>query len=378
MSSPQLYEKYLLRLGLDNVVEALFSSLLAGDNRNLKLYQQTLEGLRFSEQANVLYSILRIVSNRLRNLDRTQSATSQPDSNLKVLQGVAALISDLTTDSEALSGHLSEWLISSKAACVDHGILLFRAVIAALARNQSKVAVFLPVNPCLYVTDHLKRVFERALAVFGDNLHIKHTPILQQEGSSSRPAMLVQVLIIQANTQILLIVAGYLYRADIPYMTQQSRSSVYINAISDRLSASSQRASLLGMLVGTAVSELVDTDGKRMKFSVEDIDSVDGKWYRSLVTTQDTVGSIGDLRVDAGLSKKPRAANTQTSNINIQKVKAFPGTEAKSRIIAIEEIDNATESEDEDLICYEKPDSDASDEDEDPTLVQRDRPTAPV
>ena len=31
-----------------------------------------------------------------------------------------------------------------------------------------------------------------------------------------------------------------------------------------------------------------------------------------------------------------------------------------------------------DLVPYQKPDSDASDEDEDPTLVQRNRPNAPV
>ena len=178
------------------------------------------------------------------------------------------------------------------------------------------------------------------------------------------------------NTQVLLIVAGYLHRKDDGYLSQQSRSSIYINAISNRLSASSPRACLLGMLVGTAISELVDAEGKRMKFSAEEIDTADGRWYRSLVTIQDSVGSIEDSKTNIHPPKKFSTAGTHISS------KHSEGSSTKkppsSKIIAIEEIYDETESDDEDLVPYEKPDSDVSDEDEDPTLVQRDRPTAPV
>ena len=131
------------------------------------------------------------------------------------------------------------------------------------------------------------------------------------------------------------------------------------------------------MLVGTAVSEMVDAEGKRMKFSAEEVDNTEGRWYRSLVTIQDTVGSIEDLKtknraVKSFPAKKQVPISTRSSN--------GPSTrnEQASRIIAIEEIDDEIESEDDGLMTYEKPDSDLSDEDEDPTLIQRDRPTAPV
>ena len=115
-----------------------------------------------------------------------------------------------------------------------------------------------------------------------------------------------------------------------------------------------------------------------MKFSVEEIDLADGKWYRNLVTIQDAVGSIEDLKFDSSLAKKVPASEYQRRKSNQKTKKSSTKTEAASRIVAIEEVDDESESEDDDLVAYEKPDSDVSDEDEDPTLVQRDKPTAPV
>jgi telomere length regulation protein len=46
--------------------------------------------------------------------------------------------------------------------------------------------------------------------------------------------------------------------------------------------------------------------------------------------------------------------------------------------MAIEEISDKSEAEDEDLMMYEKPDTDASDSEEDPTLIQRSKPSPPV
>lgn len=132
------------------------------------------------------------------------------------------------------------------------------------------------------------------------------------------------------------------------------------------------------MLVGTAVSELVDVEGKRMKFSAAETDTADGKWYRNLTAIQDTVGSLEDLSAKAAPTKTLSAVNNQISSLDKRNKNSSSKTGTASRIVAIEEVGADSESEDEDLVMYEKPDSDASDEDEDPTLVQRDRPTAPV
>jgi telomere length regulation protein len=174
----------------------------------------------------------------------------------------------------------------------------------------------------------------------------------------------------------LLVVAGYLYRLDPTFVSAESKASTYINAISNRLSASSQRASILGMLVGTAISALADADGKRMNFSAEEVDSADGRWYQSLTSVQDPVGSISDLRsTESKTVDHPKKNHWKTTNVKPQRL--FD-KQSSSKIIAIEEIHGESESEDDNLIAYEKPDSDASDEDEDADLVQRNKPTAPV
>lgn len=43
-----------------------------------------------------------------------------------------------------------------------------------------------------------------------------------------------------------------------------ARSSTHTGAISERLSSSSPKARFLGMVVGTAISQLIDKEGSRM------------------------------------------------------------------------------------------------------------------
>ena len=172
--------------------------------------------------------------------------------------------------------------------------------------------------------------------------------------------------------------AGYSYRQDPNALENVSRSSVYLNAISNRLAASSQRSRFLGMVLGNAVSELVDAENKRMKFTTEELNSSDGQWYTNLTNVDDTIGVIKDLKPVETSSAKSLGKRSRpvTSKAESSKLTNLPN--ASSKIISIEEINDSSESESDDLPVYEKPDSDPSDEDEDPTLVQRNRPTAPV
>ena len=173
-------------------------------------------------------------------------------------------------------------------------------------------------------------------------------------------------------------VAGYAHRADPLYVSNLARSSVYINAISNRLAASSSRASFLGMVVGTAISELVDPKDKQMTFSSDEINSPDGKWYRSLTSVNDAIGSVEDLKFRTSASKNPSPQLRKTTPANGKAAKLPATSSATSKVVSIEEIVDGSDSDEDDLPTYEKPDSDASDEDEDPTLVQRDKLTTPV
>ena len=179
------------------------------------------------------------------------------------------------------------------------------------------------------------------------------------------------------NTQISLLLAGYSYRHNRRALETLSQSSVYLNAISNRLAASSNRARFLGMVLGNAVSGLVDAEDKRMKFTVEELNSPDGQWYINLTKVEDTIGLVKDLKPLEASSVKSLGKRARPVTSNTKPTKLTKPPNASSKIISIEEINDSSGSE-SDLPMYGKPDSDPSDDDEDPTLVQRNRPTAPV
>ena len=132
------------------------------------------------------------------------------------------------------------------------------------------------------------------------------------------------------------------------------------------------------MVVGNAISKLIDPEDKRMSFSGEEVSGLEGLWYQELPTIHDTATSIECLKPTFQRPSKTSAKSTKTAKSSDFPTKARVPADSTSKIISIEEVDDGLGSEDEDLPMYAKPYSDVSDEDEDPNLIQRDKPTAPV
>ena len=63
-------------------------------------------------------------------------------------------------------GFVVAWLTSSSGAGIGWSIGIRRAVLAALAEDKESIIT----------------VLEKSLSQFGDQLYIRHSPILQQEG----------------------------------------------------------------------------------------------------------------------------------------------------------------------------------------------------
>lgn len=127
------------------------------------------------------------------------------------------------------------------------------------------------------------------------------------------------------------------------------------------------------MIVGTGISALIEEPDKALKFDLEEMKSEEAYWYLGLTKLKDEVGlpdSISTLQ--EAQSARPEPPGTKPST------KSKPPRQGTSKIVAIEEIKDSDEEEYDDLIPYEKPDDDAYDSDEDPTLIQRNKPTAPV
>lgn len=121
-----------------------------------------LDGLPQTEQRKALFSTLKILSadhlNRLGDCESTESQAA--------ISAVAAVIKCFVGASEVRLGHLSEWLTGSSAAGLGDGIGIRRAVLAVVAQEK----------------DCIVTVLDRSINQFGDQLYIKHSPMLQQEG----------------------------------------------------------------------------------------------------------------------------------------------------------------------------------------------------
>lgn len=79
---------------------------------------------------------------------------------------MAGLIKRAVNGDAARKSCLVGWLTSSTGAGLGEGIAVRRTVVAAIGENK----------------DDVLGIVEGALALFGDELYIRHSPALQQEG----------------------------------------------------------------------------------------------------------------------------------------------------------------------------------------------------
>ncbi|KAH6648611.1 telomere length regulation protein-domain-containing protein [Truncatella angustata] len=327
-----------LKLGhADTLVEPLYEALILQDERP-QFFSQLLDHIPQLDQRKVLGVVLKVLSSRLDN-DIDESTEDCP-----LIWAAAGVLDAVVGASEVRKGHLVAWLTDATGAGLGESCGIRRAAVAVLGGNKERVTT----------------VLEKSLNQFGDQLYVKHSPILQQE----------------AHAQVLLLSAGYVYRISPIKLTILLRTGSYLNAISNRIGASQDRAKFLGMVVGEALSGMVHGGDQKLDFKMDEMSSDDAKWYKSLLLISDEIGPISPLRVQDVSEKPPTEAHKSISSTQKTSIRV-PQSAPKSGFI-IEEIEDDEEEEDDDLVPYGKPDSDAEDSDDDPTLISRDKPKAPV
>jgi telomere length regulation protein len=87
-------------------------------------------------------------------------------SDAGIVSAAAGLINLMLANEESRKSHLIAWLTSSSGAGIGDGIAIRRAAVAALAADKNDI----------------ESVLEKSLHQFGDQLYIRHTPAMQQEG----------------------------------------------------------------------------------------------------------------------------------------------------------------------------------------------------
>lgn len=319
------------------MVKILVQQLLLGENAKPEGFRLLFDGLPNLDQRKVLLSVLNFLSGTyLNRLGRCDSPASGA-----IVGSAAAVIAAIVGNSDSKITHLTSWLTSSSGAGLGDGVGIRRAVIAVVAQSR----------------DRIVGVLEKSISQFGDQLYIKHSPMLQQE----------------AHAQVLLLSAGYVHRLAPMKLTILTRSSDWLNAISNRLGASQERARFLGLLVGEAISSLVKKGDTGLDFHMEETNLEEGKWYKGLVSVGDQLGKVEALEIrEVHRTTVPEVHRPASS----PKTASRP-TRNPPKGFVIEELDD-DESEEDDILPYAKPESDAEDSDEDPTLVRRDKAKAPV
>ncbi|RDA84192.1 hypothetical protein CP532_0273 [Ophiocordyceps camponoti-leonardi (nom. inval.)] len=276
---------------------------------------------------------------------RFLNGAANAGSNLDtIVAAVAGVIDFVIGDDEIRASHLVNWCTASSGAGLGDPVGIRRAVVAVLAKNKETISA----------------VLEKSLAQFGDQLYIKHAAILQQE----------------VHTQVLLLSAGYVARLAPIKLTMLLRSGTFLNAISNRIAATQARARFLGLVVGESLSALAEGKAKKLDFHMEEMETDEADWLKGLSKTEDHAGPFDSL-ISSQDSALPTSRSAPTVPKPQRTVKPKPRPVAPLPKAIIEEIDSSDDEVDEGLVPYAKG-SDPEDSDDDATLVQRNKPRAPV
>ncbi|KAI0896826.1 telomere length regulation protein-domain-containing protein [Annulohypoxylon nitens] len=329
-----------LRLGKSEIlIKTLVTDLLLRDSDTQALFKKLLGSLPSLEQRKILDLIIKFISDKYLNPIDSGNATK----DVAIISAASSVLKAVVGNNEAQKNNLINWLTGGSGAGIGEGYGIRRAAVAVFSDDKESMV----------------SILEKSLSQFGDKLYIMHAPLLQQD----------------AHAQVLLLSAGYVHRPTPIKLTMLSRSSSYLNAVSNRIASSQNRARFLGMVVGEALSGLVHGKETKLDFKMDEMDTEEAKWYKSLVQISDKPGPLDPLRESIVLSnpvsepKPARSSATPTQR---------PGKQPVQSGFIIEEIEDDDEGEDPDLVPYTKPDSDAEDSDDDPTLINRDKPKAPV
>ncbi|KAL7819611.1 telomere length regulation domain-containing protein [Trichoderma gracile] len=326
----------------ESLVKTVIDGLLLREGSNPKDFSQVCLSHPSSAKRTVNI-LLQHLAQHLNGLDLDTPASKT------LISAAAGVLDSVIKGNEALHNHLVSWCTSSSGAGLGDAVGIRRAVLAVIAQNK----------------DRITTVFEKSLAQFGDQLYIKHAAILQQN----------------VHAEVLLLSAGYVARLSPIKLRIIVRSGSYLTAISNRIAATQARARFLGLIVGESLSTLMDDKSQKLDFHMEETESEEAQWLKSLTNVSDEVGPVEPIlkaeAVGPAAKKENRPSQKPTQKSKTQsKAKPEPSISTIKPIAIIEEVDSS-EDDDEDLVPYAKG-SDPEDSDDDATLVQRNKQKAPV
>lgn len=150
-------------------MQDIVSGLVLQQEETVDQFKELLENLPAYEQRTIFSSVLKMISKRY--LTAISSAGNEHwwKSDATIVSASAGLIKLVMNRNSNRRSSLVSWLSSSSGAGTGDPVGIRRAAVAALSEER----------------EDLETVLEKSVAQFGDQLYIKHTPVLQQEGTFS-------------------------------------------------------------------------------------------------------------------------------------------------------------------------------------------------
>lgn len=135
------------------------------------------------EQERFLYSLLRTLPKKL--IAASKSSEGNRDfRNDTAVAGAAALLAGITDDNNKLRDELVTWLIGNPGGGIGGDLSIRRAAFAALSlqTGMRPLSHFSAAGIANVLKEAIQVILEKGMRTFGDELFVKHSPILHQEG----------------------------------------------------------------------------------------------------------------------------------------------------------------------------------------------------
>lgn len=107
-----------------------------GQDHLLVKISSLIQYLGHHEQISFLYSVLRVLSKQPQFITADSVHRSEKHEESKIVNSGAAIIFGIIRDSVALTNGLMEWVIGASGDGFAHNVLMHRAGIAALSRDN--------------------------------------------------------------------------------------------------------------------------------------------------------------------------------------------------------------------------------------------------
>lgn len=163
----------------DQLVRKIYSGLLIEPSIP-DHFGMLLDHLRPSEQLVVVEAIFRDVQKKHFSEELAGTIT-QPFTPDEIVNGVAALCAIVIGNRPFLKSQVLDWLSKSQGGSIQT-LGLRRALLATLATQEGEYDHYSRQSDTNVKQDALRSLLTRSLEQFGDKFHIKHVPIITQNG----------------------------------------------------------------------------------------------------------------------------------------------------------------------------------------------------